>query len=113
MKQRYSAAYFQNPLDKNDKIIITLSSRNGVMCSPRTRVWIRKENNVYDQVGLIQKLKLKANALKTKVRIEITFPKDNKSSSPMLRESLKNYKRNLKKLGVKIKKSSNKLKKGK
>jgi len=103
MKQRYSAAYFRNPLDKNDKIVITISSKDGILFGPRTRVWIRKENNVYDQVGLIQKLKLKANALKTKVRAEITFPKDNKSSSPMIRESLKGYKRNLKKLGVKIK----------
>lgn len=111
MKQRYSAAYFQNPIDKNDKIVITVSSKNGILFGPRTRVWIRKENNVYDQIGLIQKLKLKANAIKSRMKTEITFPKDNKKLSPMVRESLKNYKRNLKKLGVKIKKSGYEIKK--
>jgi hypothetical protein len=60
-------------LNDDSDIVITLKSKDGILSSPQTRIYV-KQGNEYQQVGSIQSINLKSNCVDYHVELDVTFP---------------------------------------
>jgi len=93
---------FEGQSDPNDKIIITIGSKKGVLLSPRLRVYIKERGGSYRQVGLIEILNLRASIHSILAKLTLTMPKTNMGMHAQTREWVDKNKKYLRKMGVKV-----------
>jgi len=82
-------------------VVIMLKSKNGMLTSPNTRVFI-KEGNDFVQIGLIKEISFKANSIDYPVEMNVTFPLENEKNSDTVKSCIRKYSSLLAEKGCKI-----------